>query len=205
MLVNGEGTRCLMRYLIDHGCRKFVMASSIALVGFQSPGFRPLQAPIPDEHPCLDRDGYGFSKHLMEQVTHYHVLQNPAIDVINLRLSTVLPDDARPDGMRDLGPWSLGGITVTLLSDAVKLFALAAEAKHKPGVRTMNASCARIWASVPTAKLLRHWWGNEVDLRHFEQPGHAYDSPYDVTRLTKELGFEAKKTLAILDEVQTET
>ena len=27
MLVNVEGTRCLMRYLIDHGCTKFVMAS----------------------------------------------------------------------------------------------------------------------------------------------------------------------------------
>src|SRR5579862_2482219 len=28
LLVNVEGSRCLMRYLIDRGCRKFVMASS---------------------------------------------------------------------------------------------------------------------------------------------------------------------------------
>ena len=41
ILVNVEGTRCLMRYLIDRGCRKFVMASSIAAVGFQSPAIPP--------------------------------------------------------------------------------------------------------------------------------------------------------------------
>ena len=35
LIVNVEGSRCLMRYLLDHGCRKFVMASSTAVVGFQ--------------------------------------------------------------------------------------------------------------------------------------------------------------------------
>ena len=35
----------------------------------QSDRFRPLQLPMPDEHPCLDRDGYGFSKYMMEEVT----------------------------------------------------------------------------------------------------------------------------------------
>ena len=69
ILVNVEGTRCLMRYLMDRGCRKFVMASSIAAIGIQSAEFRPLQLPIPDEHPCLDRDGYGLSKYLMEEIT----------------------------------------------------------------------------------------------------------------------------------------
>ena len=46
MLVNVEGTRCLMRYLMDSACRKFVMASSIAAVGFQNTEFRPLHVPI---------------------------------------------------------------------------------------------------------------------------------------------------------------
>ncbi|MDE2798368.1 MAG: NAD(P)-dependent oxidoreductase, partial [Gemmatimonadota bacterium] len=36
LIVNVEGTRCLMRYLMDRGCRKFVMASSIAAVGMQN-------------------------------------------------------------------------------------------------------------------------------------------------------------------------
>ena len=71
LLVNVEGTRKLMRYFIDRGCKKFVNASSIAAVGIQTTAFRPLELPVPDEHPCLDRDGYGFSKYLMEEITKY--------------------------------------------------------------------------------------------------------------------------------------
>ena len=198
VLVNCEGTRRLMRYLISRGCRKFVMASSIALVGFQSPLFRPLELPIPDEHPCLDRDGYGLSKHLMEEITRYYSLQNPEIDVMNLRLSSVSPDDATPAGMRELGTWCLGSITVTLLSDVIRLFTLAAEASPKPGVRTMNATCSKVWATVPTAALLEHWWGDDVDTSAFTRPGHEHDSPYAVERLTEELGFTAEKTLSVL-------
>ena len=103
ILVNVEGTRCLMRYAIDRGCRKFVMASSIAAVGMQSMRFRPLRVPIADEHPCLDRDGYGVSKYLMEEVTRYYHRQNDDIDVINLRLSSVANDDRMPP-LREAAP-----------------------------------------------------------------------------------------------------
>ena len=195
ILVNVEGTRCLMRYLIDRGCRKFVMASSIAAVGFQSPRFRPVQLPIPDDHPCLDRDGYGLSKFMMEEITKYYQRQVGDIDVINLRLSSVRPDD----GMRELkrisllGQWSLGGITMMALSDAVRAFALAAEAPHRSGVRTMNAAGPRAWVADPVADILRGWWGEEVDVSHFDRPGHEYDSVFDVTRIREELGFEAER------------
>ena len=103
ILVNVEGTRCLMRYLADRGCRKFVMASSIAAVGMQSQAFRPITVPVPDEHPCLDRDGYGLSKYLMEEVTRYLQRQFSEIDVINLRLSSVRSDDDLPPP-RTIGP-----------------------------------------------------------------------------------------------------
>ena len=200
VLVNCEGTRCLMRYLMDRGCVKYVMASSIAVVGIESAEFRPLQVPIPDDHPCLDRDGYGLSKHLMEQITHYHCRQNGQIDVINLRLSGVIPDDSVPSGMHDLGPWCLASITEMLLSDAVAVFALAAEAPYRPGVRTMNATCSRAWTTVPTAQLLEHWWGEDVDLAHFRQSGHECDAVYDLRRITQELDFTATHTLRILGE-----
>ena len=202
LLVNVEGTRCLMRYLIDRGCRKFVMASSIAVVGFESPRFRPLRVPIPGDHPCLDRDGYGFSKYLMEEVTRYYQRQNEAIDVVNLRLAAIQPEAARPQGLYDLGPWALGGVSCMVLSDAVRVFALAAEAPVKPGVRILNATCAKAWSTVPTAELLRHWWGADVDLRHYEQPGHADDSAYDVGALQRELGFEATATLAAIAQAR---
>lgn len=195
LLVNVEGTRCLMRYLTDRGCRKFVLASSIALVGIQNTAFRPLQVPIPDEHPCLDRDGYGFSKYMMEEVTRYHQRQNPNLDIINLRLSSVVADEnlPTPQGFRPLGPWALGSITMMALSDAVRAFTLAAEDPLKPGLRIMNTAGPKAWVSEPVASILRHWWGDDVDLSPFERPGHEFDSVYTVDRIRDELGFEAKR------------
>lgn len=196
IVVNVEGTRCLMRYLTDQGCRKFVMASSIAAVGFQSPLFRPQSVPIPDEHPCLDRDGYGVSKYLMEEITRYQQRQTPDVDVIDLRLSTVGRDEP-PIPLRELGPlgqWALGGITIMCLSDAVRVFTLAVEAPHKPGCRIMNAAGPKAWAKAPVVDILRRWYGDEVDVSWFKQPGREWDSVYDVTRVRQELGFVAEKT-----------
>lgn len=200
ILVNVEGTRCLMRYLMERGCKKFVMASSIAAVGFQNVKFRPVQLPIPDEHPCLDRDGYGLSKYLMEDVTRYYQRQDETLDVINLRLSSVRPDEnpGQPAGVRPLGQWALGGITVMVLADAVHAFTLAAEAPYKPGVRILNATAARAWASAPTAAVLRNWWGTDVDLSYFEQPGNETAAAYDVSAIERELGFTATATMHFL-------
>ena len=197
LLVNVEGSRCLMRYLMDRGCRKFVMASSIAVVGIQSPKFRPLQLPVPDEHPCLDRDGYGFSKYMMEEVTRYHQRQCDGLDVINLRLAAISPDKDLPSGLgiTPLEQWSLGSITRMALSDAVRTFTLATEAPMKPGLRIMNAAGPKAWVSVPVAEILRNWWGDDVDLSPFELPGHEYDSVYDVSRIRNELGFVAEVLL----------
>lgn len=194
ILVNVEGTRCLMRYLMDRGCRKFVNASSIAAVGMQSTKFRPVTLPIPDEHPCLDRDGYGVSKYLMEEVTKYYQRQNDTLDVINLRLASIADDNSLPEPRRvcPLGQWALGSITIMALSDAVCAFTLAAESPHVPGVRILNATAPQAWVADPVADVLRGWWGDDVDVSHFEQPGHAYDAVYDVSRIEQELGFVAK-------------
>lgn len=193
MLVNVEGTRRLMRYLIDRGCRKFVMASSIAAVGFQSRRFRPLQLPIPDTHPCLDRDGYGLSKYLMEEVTAYYQRQVEEIDVINLRLSSVCLDKRMPQRMKagPLGDWALGGLTVMARSDAVRAFSAAAEALPRTGVRTMNAAGPKAWAADPVAEILRGWWGEEVDLSYFEREDRRHESVFDVGLIERELGFVA--------------
>lgn len=199
VLVNVEGTRCLMRYLIDRGCRKFVMASSIAVVGMQSTRFRPLQLPIPDEHPCLDRDGYGVSKYLMEEVARYYQRQNESVDVINLRLASICSDNppATAGGVRPLSEWAAGSITVMTLRDAVRAFTMAAEAPYRPGVRVMNAAGPKVWATAPTAEILRNWWGSDVDVSPFERPGHEFDSVYDVSRIREEIGFVAEDLPAV--------
>ena len=197
ILVNVEGTRCLMRYLIDRGCEKFVFASSIAAVGFQSVRFRPLQLPIPDEHPCLDRDGYGLSKYMMEQIIHYYWRQNEQIDAIALRLASISDDEHIPPPVRvsPLGQWALGRITQMARSDVVRAFTLAVEAPYAPGVRIMNAAAPRAWAAEPVADILANWWGDEVDLSYFRQEGNEYDAVYDVRCIERELGFVAERLL----------
>jgi len=196
IMVNVEGTRCLMRYLMDRGCAKFVMASSIAVVGMQSTAFRPLELPIPDEHTCLDRDGYGVAKYLLEEVTKYYSRQNPGIDVINLRLASVVSAANMPPlrAVGPLGQWALGSITVMPLSDGVRVFTLAAEAAHKPGVRIMNAVPPLAWVADPVAEILSNWWGDDVDVSYFRQPGNEYAGAYCSDRIKQELGFVAEHT-----------
>lgn len=195
IMVNVEGTRRLMRYLMDRGCRKFVLASSIAAVGFQNVAFRPLALPMPDEHPCLDRDGYGVSKYLMEEVTKYYQRQQPLLDVINLRLASIYPDDA-VFPLIEPGPvyeWAIGSITMMALSDAVRAFQLALESSYTPGVRILNAASPKAWVKGGTKAVLQAWYPElRVDLSHFDQPGHEHDSVYDVRRIREKLGFVAR-------------
>lgn len=192
--VNVLGTHHLLRYFIDRGCKKFVLASSIAAVGFQSTRFRPLQLPMPDEHPCLDRDGYGFSKYLMEEVTRYLSRQNEGLDFINIRLASILSDDRRPTPRKagPLTPWAIGSISVMYASDAVRCFTTAAEAPLKPGVRIMNAVAAQACAADTISDIIRAWYGNDadrLDLSCYERPGHERDPVFDIRRIKEELGF----------------
>ncbi len=195
ILVNVEGTRCLMRYLMERGCRKFVMASSIALVGMQNEQFRPKHLPISDDHPCLDRDGYGFSKYLMEELTRYYQRQHEDLDVTNLRLAAIAPDDGMPPLVQvsPIYEWALGSLTIMALSDAVRAFSLAVEAPHQTGVRIMNACGPKAWAKDPVVDILRNWFGDAVDLAHFEQAGHEQDAVYTCARIREELGFTAQE------------
>ena len=192
--VNVAGTHHLLRYLIDRGCKKFVLASSIAAVGMQSVNFRPLQLPMPDEHPCFDRDGYGFSKYLMEEVTRYLSRQNESLDFINLRLASIAPDD-RQLAPAEPGPipiWALGKISVMFLSDTVRCLIAAVEAPYKPGVRILNAVGGQACTAVSVPELLRSWYGADadaLDLSHYEQPGRERDPVYDISRIREELGF----------------
>ncbi|MAG13964.1 MAG: hypothetical protein CMN78_05155 [Spirochaetales bacterium] len=204
MMINAEGSRCMMRFLIDNGCKKFVTASSIAAVGFQNVKFRPDQLPIPDEHPCYDRDGYGFGKYMMEEVTKYHQRQNQDIDVINLRLSSVIPEDGgklKPLGVRSLKQWALGSLTVMLLPDAVRAFSLAALSAYRPGMRILNTTAKRAWATAPTADILANWWGDDVDLSYYRESGNERHNAYMVARIKEELGFTADRTVEFLENL----
>jgi len=191
MLVNVEGTRSLMRYLIDHGCKKFVNASSIAVVGLESPDFRPVSLPMADDHPCLDKHGYGFSKYMMEEVTRYLSRQNPAIDIINLRLAAIYPDEQPPAKIAQakLGPWAAATITQMSRSEATGAFVSAVESACKPGLRILNATSKQAWSEGPTVELLRSWWGDDVDLSAMEASQDQRPSIFDTSSIARELNF----------------
>jgi len=203
ILVNVEGSRVLMQYVSERGCKKIVLASSIAAIGFQNKDFIPDHLPLPQSHGSYDRDGYGLSKYLMEEVARYISRQKPNLDILNIRLSSAGTKTDVPQNLRDHGPWCLGGPTYMVVDDAVQLFATAVEAPQKPGLRIVNGVPNRIWSTFKTADQLRHWWGDKVDTSYFEQPGNEYASIFDTTRLNEELKFSATKTLEILSGVQS--
>ncbi|MCZ6677119.1 MAG: NAD(P)-dependent oxidoreductase [Candidatus Poribacteria bacterium] len=197
---NVLGTYHLLRYFIDLGCKKFVLASSIAAVGFQSTRFRPLQLPMPDEHPCLDRIGYGLSKYMMEEVTRYLSRQNEDLDFINIRLASIVPED-RVLTPRKAGPvmeWAMGSLSIMYLSDTVRCLTMAAESLHKPGVRILNAVGTQACAEDTVPEIIRAWYGadaDKIDLSHYERPGHERDPVFDITRIQTELGFVPERSV----------
>lgn len=194
MRVNVMGSYGLLRYLIDRGCKKFALASSIAAVGMQSVHFRPRELPMSDEHPCFDRDGYGFSKYMMEEMTRYLARQREDLDIINIRLSSVWPEDRVPEPRQPgpVGQWGMGAISCMYLSDAVRCFRLAAESAHKAGVRILNAVGTQACVACTVPELLRVWYGADaaaIDMAHYERVGHERDPVYDISGIAAELGF----------------
>lgn len=191
--VNVVGTRRLLRYCIDRGITRFVVASSIAAVGCLSADFLPCRVPIPDDHPCDAVDAYGLSKALMEDVVSYFGRQRPDLDVTLFRIGAVQPDATDPVDE----PWlesvrapfvGFGGIVAT---DAVEALARATERGAGPGVHRMNLVAARARTPIPTAAALRRVLGDraeQLDLSYYDESGHEYASLYATDELSVPTG-----------------
>ncbi len=192
--VNVLGTRRLMRYLIDRGCRKFVLASSIAAVGLADSDFTPQAVPIPDEHPCLARDAYGLSKYLMEEMSRYFGRAHEDLEITALRLCSIFPSPELPPkaSLADRpGTYALASITKMALADAVAAFRRALLTDLGPGFRIFNAGPQMAWTDVPVADLLDRWFQGRVSTRYYQSGPHAFASVFDVSTIADELGFVA--------------
>lgn len=193
MAVNVAGTRALLRYLLDRGCRKFVLASSIAAIGLADANFVPEAVPIGDDHPCWARDAYGLSKYLMERVGEYFSRVSPGLEVTALRLASVFPDASPPpkcDVGTKRGPYALAKLTRLCLSDALLAFKAALNVELGPGFRVLNATPSKSWSAVPTRVILGEWFGEAVDASWFTNEDNEYDCPFDSTRAKKMTGFD---------------
>jgi UDP-glucose 4-epimerase len=200
LAINVQGTRRLYRYLLDHGCSKFITASSIAATGSLHDDFMPLELPIPDDHPCLAKDAYGLSKAMVEDLTRYFHRMSPGTDFINLRLGAVATD----------GEWTaplvnnLPSLSVPFIqfghvyvSDVVDVLAKIIEAPFKDRVITCNFVGPDISASVPTRSLLQSLLGDQAavyDLNYFDDAENQYKPLYRMDRLLEEFGFMPEKS-----------
>jgi len=191
---NVLGTRNLLRYAIGRGCRRFVLASSIAVVGIQDIAFHPDHLPMRDRHPCLDGCGYGFTKHLMEQTADYFARQIDDLTIVSLRIASIF-DEATSPSLIVPGPavaWATGAVTMMSRRDVVRAITLALDAKLPTGHHVYNTVSPFAWASVPTAEILHSWYGDEYDASYYEQPEHRWDALFDCTAICDELGFAAE-------------
>lgn len=190
---NVAGTGRLVRYLLDRGCRKFVLASSIAATGCLSGGFIPLKLPIPDDHPCLAIDAYGISKALMEEYICYFSRYCSDGDFMCLRLGAVMDDANNTStpvkaGDKMWGPFcQLAHVSI---SDIVHGISLAVHAKRQPGFRLYNMVGPEAYCIDLVRNVLRPFLGKDfLDISHYEQAGHEFDPVYSIDRIRADLGY----------------
>jgi len=199
--VNLLGTRRLLRYLLDRGCRKFVMASSIAAVGCLDPEFLPLSFPITDDHPCLATDAYGLSKAMVEDLTRYFSRKYTDADFILLRFGGVAPDDTwSPEEVGLNTPLSLPitQLATVLASDVINAIEKSVESTDHRGVRVYNVVGPDATCNVPVIAKLRATFGDAklegFDFSYYEQQGNAHKPLFAMDKIKEELGHESVMT-----------
>ncbi|HZX02866.1 NAD(P)-dependent oxidoreductase [Kribbella sp.] len=192
--VNVAGTRRLLRYLIDRGTRRFVLASSIAAAGCLDPDFRPRSLPIPDDHPCDSTNIYGVSKAMVEDLAAYFHRLDASLDITLFRLGVVAPEDTPPvtrDAVERMSqPFcDLGVIAV---QDAAEALALAATTDLGPGCRTLNLVAPMPRTPLGTAETLRLLLGDraeQLDLSYYRRPGNEHAGVYAIAELARTFGY----------------
>lgn len=200
LAVNVCGTRRLLRYLLDRGCRKFVLASSIAAAGCLQAAFLPKQIPVPDDYRCEAIDAYGFSKAMMEKVTQHFARVHNDADFINLRLGVVVDDEKwQPLHITASTPLDapFAELARVYRSDVLGAIRRALDAPHKSGVRNYNVVGSAPTCDEPVVEVLRAFYkdrAEELDLSHYEQAGNEYSPLYAMEKIKTELGFAPRKS-----------
>jgi nucleoside-diphosphate-sugar epimerase len=201
LTVNVLGTRRLIRYLLDRGCRKFVIASSIAAVGCLDPQFLPLSFPIADDHPCLATDAYGLSKAMVEDLTRYFSRIYADADFIHLRLGVVVPDETWSPTEVSLDTaltLPITQLTKVLASDVIKAIEKSLKSSEHKGVRVYNVVGPDATCDVPITAKLRVIFGDTAleafDFSYYEQQGNAHKPLFTMDKIKEELEHESVMT-----------
>ena len=213
--VNVAGTRRLLRYLVDRGCRKFVLASSIAAVGCLTdcdPPFRPLKLPMPPDHPFIGRDTYGLSKANMEEWVRYFARRTLDADFVTLRFGAVTDEkhfEPAPLRAKDVPLWGFATMARVALADVLRGLQQVTEAPIKPGYRQYNLVGPDICCEDTVPEIMAALTGKTegtLDMDHYRRPGHEHDPLYSMDEIYQEFGFRPEipmRTDAFLKWKQT--
>jgi UDP-glucose 4-epimerase len=192
--VNVAGTRRLLRYLIDRGTRRFVLASSIAAAGCLDADFLPRSLPIPDDHPCDSTNIYGVSKAMVEDLAAYFHRVDPSLDLTLFRLGVVAPADALPVTMTMVERMSqpFCDLGVIAVQDVAEALSLAATTDLGPGCRTLNLVAPMPRTPLGTVETLRLLLGDRIDqldLSYYRRPGNETAGVYATADLRRTFGY----------------
>lgn len=196
--VNVAGTRRLLRYLIDRGCRKFVFASSIAATGCLAPDFVPQHLPMSATHPCLARDVYGMSKGLMEEMVRYFGRTETNCAFTLLRLGSVAPENWQPPKIGNDANLTIpfAQLARVYVSDVVRAFTLAIDAPIQSSARAYNIVATESSCGGATREVLCAHFGeklNHIDWSHYAEDGHEHDAVYEMQTIREDLNFAPRR------------
>lgn len=206
--VNVLGTRRLVRYLADRGCRRFVMASSIAAAGCLSPVFVPQSLPIADRHACLAADAYGLSKFLGEGMADYFARALPDAMIVSLRYGLAIERTRKLRGsvprISAAEPSALPFLYLGFVSldDMVGSALAALRAGHRAGSRVYNVVAPDLRCTGKVADVIRAALGHQaggLDLSAYEREGAAAPPLWDTAALRTEIGYSPRVSVAAGD------
>jgi nucleoside-diphosphate-sugar epimerase len=197
MRVNVYETSRLVRYCVEKGIKKIVLASSIAVVGCLTEDFIPRELPIQDDHPCDSSNPYGLSKYLMEEYLKYVKRNHPDLDITLFRIGVVLKRTAVTPNVDQISKmWrpfcTLGCIHV---DDVVGAFSFALERNFSPSFGIYNLVAEDSFSSVPTIEALKLSLGekiNQLDLSAYKRLEQSNKGLYDISKLIDNFGFRPK-------------
>jgi nucleoside-diphosphate-sugar epimerase len=207
MTVNVAGTARFMRYMVDLGVKKFVLASSIAAVGCLTADFMPDSLPIADDHRCNSSDVYGLSKFFVEETSKYYQKLDPSIDITLFRIGVVLSEEAIPADLEKIEKmWrpfcTLGCISI---HDVLEAFSLAVQQEIHPGLEIMNLVSNTVYSTIPTKEALALALGDrvrELDLAYYDKPGNEFAGIYQTAKVERALHFQPQIDLRTMQLVQ---
>lgn len=208
MNVNVYETSRLVRYCVEKGIKRLILASSIAAVGCLTKEFMPRELPIPDEHPCDSSNPYGLSKYLMEEYLKYVKRNHPDLDVTLFRIGVVLKRTAITPGVEQISNmWrpfcTLGCVHVDDVVGAIG-FALEKEVRASFGIYNLVAEDS--FSSVPTVEALKLSLGDrfhQLNLSAYNNSEDQFKGVYDISRLKDLFGYTPKIKISQLKLKET--